>query len=78
MFRRFSAAPVLKTNASATAGKGITTAAKVSAAIPVRAFEGMSVSNVMTFLRRPFGKQSAITNAARFDRLGGRSWRSSL
>jgi hypothetical protein len=32
---------VLKKKASAAAGNGITTAAKVSAAIPVRAFKGM-------------------------------------
>jgi hypothetical protein len=43
--------PVLKKK-SAAAGNGITTAAKVSAAIPTRAFDGMSVSSVMIFLRR--------------------------
>src|SRR4029077_8439920 len=40
---RPSGLPVLKTNVSAIAGNGITAAANVSAAIPVRAFNGMSV-----------------------------------
>jgi hypothetical protein len=39
--------PVLKTNSSAAAGNDITTVANVSAAIPVRAFEGMSASSVI-------------------------------
>src|SRR5262249_29617927 len=37
---RPSGVPVLKTNVSAAAANGITTAANVSAAIPVHAFEG--------------------------------------
>ena len=43
---------MLKTNASAAAGNGITTTANVSAAIPVRVFKGMRASSVMIFLRR--------------------------
>ena len=43
---------MLNVNASADAGNGATTAANVSAAIPVRAFKGMSASSVMIFLRR--------------------------
>src|SRR3984893_331926 len=49
---RPSGLPVLKTNASAAAGNGITTATNVSAAIPVRAFKEKSASSVMIFLRR--------------------------
>src|ERR1700730_7381675 len=49
---RPSGLPVLKTNASAAAGNGITTAANASAAIPVRAFKEKSASSVMIFLRR--------------------------
>src|SRR6266446_10899998 len=48
---RPSGLPVLKTNGSAVAVNGIT-AANVTAAIPVRAFERMSASSVMIFLRR--------------------------
>ena len=48
---RPSGLPVLKTNASAAAGNGITTAANASAAITVRAFKGNW--SVMIFLRRP-------------------------
>src|SRR5262249_32656301 len=36
--------PVLNVNASAAAGNGVITAANASAAIPTRAFDGMSVS----------------------------------
>ena len=39
---RPSGLPVLKKNESAAAGNGTTTAANASAAIPVRAFKGMS------------------------------------
>jgi hypothetical protein len=49
---RPSGLPVLKTNVSAIDGNGIITAANASAAIPVRAFEGMSDWSVMIFLRR--------------------------
>jgi hypothetical protein len=52
---RPSGLPVLNMNASAAAGNGTTTAAKVSAAILVRAFEEMSASSVITFLRRLSG-----------------------
>src|SRR5262245_34992603 len=53
---RPSGLPVVKTNESAAAGDGITTAANASAAIPVRAFKEISVSSVMIFLRRPLGR----------------------
>ena len=53
---RPSGLPVLNVNASATAGNGITTAANVSAAIPIRAFEVMSDWSVMIFLRRLCGR----------------------
>ena len=49
---RPSGLPVLNMNASAAAGNGITTAPNVSAAIPVRAFKGISLSSIMIFLRR--------------------------
>jgi hypothetical protein len=55
---RPSGLPVLKTNVSAAADNGITAAANVSAALPVRAFaaipvlEGMDASSVIIFLRR--------------------------
>src|SRR5262249_12802700 len=47
-----SGLPVLKKKPSAMAGSGIATAAKVSTAIPVRAFKGMNDWSVMIFLRR--------------------------
>ena len=53
---RPSGLPVLNINASAAAGNGIAIAANVSAAIPVRVFERMSVSSGMIFLRRAFGR----------------------
>jgi hypothetical protein len=46
-----SGLPVLKKK-SAAAGNGITTAAKVSAAILIRTVMGISASSVITFLRR--------------------------
>jgi hypothetical protein len=52
--------PALKKNESATAGNGVAIAANVSAAIPVRAFDGMSASSVITFLRRPEWKLVAV------------------
>ena len=57
---RPSGLPVLNINASAAAGKGITTAANVSAAIPVRAFKGMSALSVMIFLPSPVWKIVAV------------------
>jgi hypothetical protein len=48
-----SGLPVLKKKASAIAGNGVAIATKMIAAIPVRAFEGMSV---MIFLRRLCGR----------------------
>src|ERR1700730_329019 len=61
---RPSGLPVLKTKSAAAADSGITAAANVSAAIPVRAFaaipvfEGMDASSVIIFLRR-LGRQTA-------------------
>jgi hypothetical protein len=49
---RPSGLPVLKMKGSEAAGNGIATAANVSTAIPVRAFEGISAPSVMIFLRR--------------------------
>src|SRR6202043_3725691 len=46
---RPSGLPVLKTNASAAAGNGIAIAAKVSAAIPVRAFNRMRAMDLPPF-----------------------------
>ena len=59
---RPSGSPVLNVNASATAGNGITTAANVSAAIPLRAFKGMNDWSVMIFLRRPVWKIVAVND----------------
>ena len=53
---RPSGLPVLNVNASATAGNGVAIATKRIAAIPVRAFEGMSDWSVMIFLRRLCGR----------------------
>jgi hypothetical protein len=57
---RPSGLPVLKKNGSAAAGNGIIIAANASAAIPVRAFKGISVSSVIIFLRRPAWKLVAV------------------
>ena len=53
---------MLNVNASAAAGNGITTAANVSAAIPVRAFKGMSALSVMIFLPSPVWKIVAVND----------------
>jgi hypothetical protein len=63
-----SGSPVLKKKPSAIAGNGATNAANVSAAIPVRAFNGINVSSVMVFLRRLW-KIVAVNEAITVSRL---------
>jgi hypothetical protein len=48
---RPSGLPVLKKKVSANTGNGITAAANMSAAIPVRVFERMRASSDISFLR---------------------------
>src|SRR5262245_39811621 len=59
-----SGLPVLKKNASATAGNGAVIATKMIAAIPVRGFnKGMNDWSVMIFLRRPVWKIVAVNDS---------------